>query len=243
MFALPKSVKLRRNKRAEAKLYEQSRELLGDNQREGLHASDLLDPLQTYWRKLKPIPPTEREVMFFLIGRVQHEMLLGHEDGGSEEEHIHDDVLGIIYTPDKLTKKGEPIELKTSRAMFEAKKVLDIDNYIEQLLIYMAARKKTTGYIQILYMNLREDPDNKYNRTTRPQFRFYKVTISEEDLEAYREQIKETSTALKEAIEKEDPSGLPLCRKWKCGYGNCPYWSDCKPKGRHGKKAKKDWEA
>lgn len=242
MLTLPKnSLKVTRHKAAEAELLKKLRDVLGANEREGIHASDLLDPRQSFWRMKDPRELDEREVGFFIIGRVLHEIVLAHQDGESDlPTQVHPE-LGIHYSIDSLDAAGNPVELKTSRAKFEMKKVSEIDNYIEQLLAYMAASGRTEGRIDVLHLSLLDNP--QYSQRTSPAVRSYKVVVSEADLKQFKTELQATSNALKTALSNDDPSELPLCRTWKCGYGNCKWWTKCKPPGRHGKKNKKDWTA
>lgn len=242
MLPIPASLELYRDEAAEQELYNKFVSVLGANEREGIHASDLLDPRLAYWRKVKPLPPTQREVMFFLIGRVLHEIVLQHDTGEMDLGSIEHPDLGIIYSPDDKDTKGRPIELKTSRAKYEPKGWRDLDNYLEQLLIYMAAMGAKEGRIDILYLSMLDDPNNKFVQTSTPQLRSYGVKISKKDLEYFKSQVKSTAEELKLAIKLGKPEMLELCREWKCGARNCPYWKDCKPEGRYAKKAKKEWE-
>lgn len=109
----------------------------------------------------------------------------------------------------------------------------------------MAALDKTSGRIDVLYISMPTEPDNPHNPTTLPQLRTYVVKVSRKDLNHLKTVIKSTAIELGLAIKQSKPEMLPLCREWKCGYGVCPYWSDCKPEGRWGggRTSKKQWEA
>lgn len=240
-ITLPKSLEMKRSRRLENGMRKKARKLLGDNYREGIHASDLLDPRQSYWRKVDPQPPTDTEVLYFLIGRVLHELILVHDDKGSDLGSFEHPQLGITYSPDQLTsKEGYPVELKTTRGWYEAKSIKDIDSYVEQLLIYMASLDVTEGVIVVLYLNLKKDPKNNRSFATEPTWRCYKVSILKADLKKVKTEIKKTAKAIKKAIETGDYEKLPLCRQWKCG-DRCPYWEQCQPKGRYPNITRKTW--
>lgn len=246
MFTLPKSLYLQRDEAAEKGRMDKLRDVLGNNEREGIHASDLMDIKQSFWRKKKPMAPTDLEVKYFTIGTVLHELLLVHEDGEMDLPTVVHPEFGIHYSVDDEDEEGNPVELKTSRAEFEPKKVMDLDTYLEQLLIYMACRDKCKGRIDILYLSLRDDPESQYNKKKTPELRSYTVQVTQADLNIYKDQIKEKFGALTGALKAPFGSSpwkkLPHCRAWKCGTGKCPYWKECKPEGRHGIRAKKNWE-
>jgi hypothetical protein len=177
----------------------------------------------------------------FMIGQVLHAFVLSavggvNLDWKSDEGSRESKELGITYSPDKMIK-GIPRELKTSRSFYEPKTIDDLSLYAEQLLVYMAAERITTGQLWVLFLNHK----NEQGKTS-PEFRAYTVTLSQEDLAALIQNLKDTRATLDTAIETKDPSKLPLCRKWKCGEGNCEWWGSCKPEGRHGIPVKK-WES
>lgn len=243
MIQIPESINIVRSPKTERVLLDRSREwLMKDERVPGIHASDLLDPLQAYWRRVDPQPMSDRLVPIFMIGKVLHAFILSAVEGvnlswDSDQGSRQSEVIGIAYSPDHLIK-GIPREVKTSRSFYEPKDVSDLDMYIEQLLIYMAAERITKGQLWVLYLNLKDSAGK-----TAPQFRAYTVTISPEDLEKVITSLTTTRKELQMAEEKKDPSALPLCRDWKCGKGNCEWWDKCKPKGRYGITKKKDWTA
>jgi len=235
MLQLPESVQIQRFVKAEQKLLDKARKWLEREQRTpGIHASDLLDPRQAYWRHVKPQPISDRLVPMFLIGKVLHAFVLNAIDeipmdlNKTDEGSFISEELGCSFSPDKVTN-GKPRELKTSRSFYEPKTVKDVDFYLEQLLIYMAGMDSTEGQIWVLYTNLKNEEG-----ITSPQFRCFKVKISAKDLKHYKKEVKETSRQLQWAIDNKSPEVLPLCRKFKCGQGYCEWWQDCQPQGRFG---------
>ena len=241
-LVIPPSVIATRQPQTEKKLTKQAREWLeGDERSPGIHASDLLDIRQAYWRHVDPQGLSDREVWTFLIGKVLHAFTLSAIDERelswqSGEKSRHSKLLEIDYSPDKLTKKGVPRELKTTRSFYAPKEddegrvdLADIEVYIEQCLIYMAAENKTEGMLDILYLNLKDEK----GRTT-PQMRSYKVVIDESDLEKMQTYLKRKRDRLEAAIKSGNFQELPLCRLWKCSERMCAWWSQCKPEGRYG---------
>lgn len=241
MLALPESVTITRNKKVESQLMEKARTWLEKGDRaKGLHASDLLDPRQSYWKYKKPHPLSDRLIPMFLIGKVLHAFVLNAVDevplnlDQTDEGSFYSEDIGIHFSPDHV-KGGQPRELKTSRSFYEPKTAKDVDFYLEQLLIYIAAMNATNGQLWVLYLNLKEDG------VTTPQFRCFTVTISKADLAAYKQKLQATRILLDNALKQNKPEVLPLCRPFKCGEKQCEWWGDCKPMGRFGID-KKNWE-
>lgn len=108
MIPIPASLTIARDKQAEAALFEKFAQVLGAGERSGIHASDCLDPRMTYWRKVKPLPNTPRDIMFFIIGQVLHEIILKHDTGKMDLGSTTHPDLGIVYSPDDVDEKGEP---------------------------------------------------------------------------------------------------------------------------------------
>ncbi len=245
MIELPKSLKLNRDIRDENALLQAAKDWLEKDQRaEGIHASDLLDLRQAYYRHTDPRGLSSRETTLFLVGKVLHAFVLGSRAGEAvdlaktDEGSRYSEELGLWYSPD--WDKGEVAEFKTSRVFKEPKTIGDVDVYLEQVLVYMAAKNVTEAKLWVLLINLKTD-DN--SRRTVPAFRCYKISISPEDLEQAVQYIRGQRDILDTAIRDRRPDGLPVCRAWKCGEGNCPYWGNpCKPEGRYEKDDPSDWE-
>ena len=242
MLTLPPSVSLTRNKKIEGQLLEKARTWLETSDRApGVHASDLLDPRQAYWKHVKPLPLSNRLIPMFLIGKVLHAFVLNAVDGveldldQTDEGSSFSKELGIHFSPDHVKGK-QPRELKTSRSFYEPKCVKDVDNYLEQLMIYLAAMDSTEGQLWVLYLNLKDE-----NGITSPAFRCYTVRISADDLEQFKKTVVATRLMVEAAIAQKKPETLPLCRAWKCGELQCEWFKDCRPKGRYGID-KKSWK-
>jgi hypothetical protein len=232
---IPASAKVARNKASEAMLGTKARAWIeGDERTPGLHASDLTEPLMAFWQRVSPKALPDKLVNMFLVGKVLHAFVLGAVDGSAVDITTTDsgsrssDSLGITYSPDAVID-GVVRELKTSRALYEARDLRDIDTYLEQLLVYMVATNTTYSQLWILYINLKDE-----NGRTTPSFRAYDFTISEEDLAATKAYLVATKERLEKAIESRDPSGLPLCKEFKCGATNCQWYAECRPAGRWG---------
>lgn len=242
MLKIPESVEISRSPKSEQVLLDRCRTWLEREERKaGLHASDLLDPRMAYFKRKYPVALPDRLVNMFIVGKFGHIIVLSAVDGviginlASDEGSEWSEDLGVWYSVDK-TISGIPRELKTTRSFFEAKTHKDLSLYVEQLLIYMVARKSLVGQLWVLYLNLKDDEGK-----TAPQWRAFTVKVTKEDLEAYRIQLKQTAHSLNDALKTDDFKQLPLCRAFKCGKGNCDYWEQCKPEGRYGV-PKTKWE-
>lgn len=232
MLEVPDSLTIKRSKKSEALLMERSRKWIeGAERTPGIHASDLLSPRMAYWHRIRPTPISDRLVTTFLIGKVLHAFVLSAVDEAKGTDWSTDEgsktskELGIEYSIDSFLGKI-PRELKTSRSPFEPRDAKDIWHYIEQLLIYMAAEDKTTGEIWVLYLSLRE------KSKTNPAYRAYKITVSQEDLDALKKHFKGMADAINKALDTKDHTPLPLCAAFKCKRTECAYFDECKPETR-----------
>ena len=238
MLTLPRSLDIHRNRSAEQKLVDKTREWLerDSKDRTGIHASDLLDPRKAYFDKKFPQPMTNRMVGLFFVGKVLHVFFLSalfnkkgvdwKSDGGS----TFDKDLGFSYSPD-WDKDGVPGELKTSRGKYEQSNS-DLGLYLEQLMIYMAAKKSVKGRLVVLMTSLPAPRGEGWG--TYPQYRAYDITCSTADLTKYRTNLKATRLLLEKALKTGKFTDLPLCRPFKCGRSQCPHFERCQPPTRFG---------
>lgn len=229
-LTLPTSIDVERDPAAETVLYDEAREFLTREERtEGIHASDLLFPRKGHFRQVDPQPLDERQVGLFLVGKVLHAFILRHNNLAADEGSRYSEELGLWYSPD-LPDEKEPAEIKTSRSWYEPKTLADLETYLHQLLIYLAAMNVTTGRLWVLYINAKDE-----NGRSRPAFRAYKVTLSREELEAHQLKIRKLRDAIADSVTTNNPKSLPLCAEWACGPKECPWFNrGCKPEGRHG---------
>jgi hypothetical protein len=239
LLTLPKTIEVIRNEDEEDRLFEKTKVWLkaGNKQRDPrIHASDLLDPRKAYWNRKHEEPMTNRMAGNFFVGKTLHAFFLTALAGKTGTDLTDTDVGGtwdpslqITYSNDFQNKSGTiPGELKTSRALNEQSK-RDLLGYIEQLAIYMAAKKSLIGRLVVLRL-MGKDTSKGYG--SYPQYRAYQIEWTKKDLAAYRKEILATSKLLSRAIKTNKPTLLPLCRDWKCGKSNCGHWAECKPEGR-----------
>jgi len=235
---------IERDEWQEVRLLEEARKYIEDDNKKrvsGIHASDLLDPRLSYFQTISPQPSSERQIYFYLIGKILHHFVLeviNPEIEKTATDHGTKKELGILYSPDEIDKAGYPVELKTNRANFEP--TLDnfqseYSHYLEQLAVYMICENVMTGFLWLLYLNLKDE-----SRRTFPAFRCYKVEMTAEQFKEVEQNIIANRDQLKKAIEERNHRLLPLCRQWKCGT-SCIRWSDCQPEHRWPATNKKSW--
>lgn len=226
-LVLPPSLDVERDHEMEKALYDEARGwLTQETRQEGIHASDLLFPRKGYWRQVDPQPLDQRQVGLFLVGKVLHAFILRHDNLAADEGSTYSEALGIWYSPDK---RNPPTEIKTSRSWYEPKTLSDIETYLHQLLIYLAAENSTEGRLWVLYVNARDEAGR-----TSPAFRAYRVRLDPEELPAVQLDIRRLRDAIADAVLRRNHKELPLCPEWSCSPKECPWWSRCQPEGRYG---------
>ncbi len=246
MLTLP-VLDIMRNEDAEDALVETTKAWLAQEGKERdprIHASDLLDPRKAYWNRHHKEEVTPKMAGNFMVGKVLHAFfstamnkkqglsLVDTDVGGTWDKS-----LGISFSNDwekdcKTTDSpnGIPYELKTSRALNEQTN-RDLSSYLEQLCIYMVAKKSLVGRLVVLRLM---GKDNAKGWGSYPQYRAYEITWTKPSMAKYRKQIVETAKLLTKALKLKKPKLLEICRDWKCGKGNCGHWELCKPEGRYG---------
>lgn len=242
MLTLPEGLTIDRSELDEVRLTEQARAWIDqDNQTRlgGIHASDLMDPRLAYWRAIDPKPHSDRTIWLFVVGKILHHFVVdlptgtalpGQSDSGTRK------AVGILYSPDRIGDRGQPIELKTNRAQYEPEDpARDYAHYLEQLVTYMALMDCEEGSLWILHLNLLVE------RRTEPQPRCYTVRVPKAELFEFKQELSQTRERLVEAQAQRNPSELPLCRAWLCG-PTCPWWKPCQPAGRY-PLPKRQWSA
>lgn len=235
MIPLPPTIAVDRDEAAEKELLDRARAWLETDSagREGIHTSDLLMPRKGYWRKIDPQPLSAREIGLFLVGKVLHAFVLSDNEQGSvdirntDEGSRYSEELGLWYSPDKLGG-GVPVEFKTNRGMYPAKDIGDLETYLQQLLVYMAAQNVTEGRLVVFYTNAKDE-----SRKTSPQFRVYVVNVTPDELEGVKYHTRKLRDDLVDALTRKNHERLPLCPAWACHPEQCAWWSKCKPAGRY----------
>lgn len=175
--------------------------------REGVHVSDLVYCLRgAFFRKVCPVPFTERQLGFFVDGARRHEVLQGLLDVKFE---VAVEKFGVRGSVDILLDL--PLELKTTRA-----RVSLPDHYFRQLGYYAVLLGVDGGYLVVMRLN------------SEVPWEFYTVGWSGEEMKKMMEEMKTRAELLRSALAKRDVVCLPKCgplMEWKCKY--CLYRDRC----------------
>jgi len=185
-----------------------------EEERIGIHATDLLWPRQAVFRKLQGSRISERDVVFFALGAGEGEVaeeLIGRR---REVIVIHN---GIIHTVDSvITEIYEliPVEIKTTRASPPSVK----NHYLLQLGTYCLAMHVDHGKLVIFYLN-----DGVIET--------YKVRYPAEALKEINQFEVERRDKILESLKLKNPLKAPYVAgdpdlDWKCL--SCQYWIKCK---------------
>ena len=189
--------------------------------RKGWHVTDIaLCPRQRVFKKIDPLPITNKELNMYSSGRGIHEavqhLFMSNPGMFEKEKYVeYNDIVGSIDIFDK--KRNTPLEFKTLRAS-KIDKPKSFQE--EQLRYYMAMQNTPNGYmIYQCLMNFGNDA-----------WRQFKVTMTEQERKDQLEKLAREIQALKFAMENNDPSlvrgvysdeGL----SWICD--DCPYTKEC----------------
>lgn len=247
MLALPKQLGISRDLEEEQRLHAEAKLYLEREFRDkGIHASDLLDSRQAFFRIRDNVEGVEdRLVNMFLVGKLAHafiEVIKGREDGEPTKSDAGTRYVDDIYfSPDFVDKHGIPDEVKTTRSFYLPKAAYLPDDstfhrYIEQLMIYMCLMDVNEGRLSALFLNSKDETGR-----TSPQFYVWKIKADPRAMKMYRKQINMVKDQLLEALRSGKFADLTLCRAWMCR--DCPWWNECQPPGRYGIEKEKDWTA
>jgi len=185
-----------------------------EEERIGIHATDLLWPRQAVFRKIQGSRISERDAVFFALGAGEGEVaeeLIGRR---REVMVIHN---GIIHTVDSIITDGYeliPVEIKTTRASPPSVK----DHYLLQLGMYCLAMNVDHGKLVIFYLNdgVLETYKVRYPAETLKEIDRFEVERRNEIL---------TALKLKDPLKASCVAGDPEL-DWKCL--TCQYWTRCK---------------
>jgi hypothetical protein len=202
-------MEIKRNPSIEQWAVEEVRNVWGTGIREGIHLSDLLAPRKAYWQRIKPMKPTIKEISYWTSGSAIEDKFLRAID------YQHGEVKqwgGIWYTPD--TFFNFPAEIKSRRRGLaeEGKEAEYYEHYLKQLKGYCAVENKQKGWLIVLSLLEKQD-----NNKTAPEWAYYDVLFTPEELEEERGRLISTKEALGNALRESNHTGLPLCPSWMCG--------------------------
>jgi len=166
-----------------------------------IHVSELILCLRlSYFRRRKPKPPTERELSFYLDGARRHEII---EMLYGEASEVKIEKGGIVGTVDILD--DYPVEFKSTR-VYKGENFPE--HYLRQIAFYMVLLGKREG--RFIIQNLLPKKDEV-------SFGTFKITLSEEKFNEYKEEMIKSANLLKNALLADDPSILPGPKEdWRC---------------------------
>jgi CRISPR/Cas system-associated exonuclease Cas4 (RecB family) len=198
-----------------------------NKERDGIHVSDiLLCQRETVFRRLNPLPITDRELGFFTVGRAIHEavqQLAKYFPKYEVEKEINYEIDGIVLKAhiDLYDKENNiPIEAKTVRN----KKVSPTDEpkpfNVDQLKMYMSLVDADIGYI--IYQLLLEYEDFP--------FKIFEVRMSKEERTKMLEDMVTDALNLQMNIDMKTPENskhvfFDKDKNWKCQY--CKFSQEC----------------
>jgi len=182
----------------------------GSEAREGIHLSDLLAPRRAYWQKIKPMKPTLKEISYWTSGSAIEDKFLkaiGYKKGEEKEWQ------GILYNADVFLG-NLPAEIKSRRRALakEGEEAQMYDHYLKQLKGYCAVENKQKGWLIVLSLAEKQD-----NNKTMPEWRYYDVMFTEEELMEEQARLINARASLMVALERKDHTFLPECPHWMCG--------------------------
>jgi hypothetical protein len=206
-------VQIIRNKLRESELFESIRKNFSEKDAErrgGIKLSDLLYPRRSYHSKMHPMPPSDEEIQYWVVGR-------GHEDAvhriaGLEKE---DSKVwnGIWYGIDFYV--GHPIEMKTRRGYLakEGEEEDRYDSYLKQLIGYCACEDKMTGELWVWSLLEKKDAFR-----SAPEMACYDCTFTREEIEDEKQRLMDTKRLLMSALAGDEDAynSFQDCPQWMC---------------------------
>jgi hypothetical protein len=201
-------MKIIRDRDLEGRLYTTIQDNWNNNERMGIHLSDLLVPRRAYYQKLFPKPATPDEILYWLSGSAIETGLgraLGVSHGATAEYE------GVFYSPDFFLEHLTELKSRRRYLAEEGKEEAEYEHYLNQLKGYLAFTKKNVGNLVII--SLAEKVDNW---KTKPVLAGYRVEYTDEELDGIRYELLAVKEKLQIALENKDPKDLPLCPRWMC---------------------------
>jgi hypothetical protein len=185
------------------------RTLWGKTPRTGIHLSDLISPRRAYWERVKPLPATDKEIQYWLIGRGHEEAL--HEASGFRHG-VEQEVEGIVFTPDFF--HNFPDESKTRRGYLAkpGEETIKYDYYLKQLRGYCALTGSSQGWLRVWSLMEKQD-----DFSTAPEFAAYRVEFTIGELTKELQNLIVTRASLVEALRQGNHKLLSQCPEWMCG--------------------------
>jgi hypothetical protein len=162
--------------------------------------TDLLDPRTAYWRTIAPVEPTPERRAIMEGGREAH-LRIGHALAPARLREVRLRREGIVGQIDLI--EGGPVEIKTTSLPADAAAVrVSRPSYIEQLGMYCALMDHPSG--RLLLAGSSAGPPTPVD--------VYDGRFG--TLEPVWSEMRARAQALRSALERRVPDGLPRC-PWK----------------------------
>jgi hypothetical protein len=205
---------LTRNENREKEIFDRIRKNFQAKDAErsaGIKLSDLLYPKKAYWQKKNPMPPTNDDINYWVIGRGHEDVMHRVSELNKPDSKIWE---GIYYGMD-FQEAGVPIEMKTRRGYLakEGDEIKKYDTYLRQLIGYCAIEKIEHGELWV--WSLLEKTDTFRSA---PKMVCYDVNFEQVELERERLRLLGTRDILVKALngDKECYDMLSDCPEWQC---------------------------
>jgi len=186
---------------AESEVENKSREK--DNLR---HVSDAVFPRKTYYEITEGRKITDKAIGFWFLGKAigsELQRILGKEHS-EVEARWENFVAHMDYFGEWL------IEIKSSRKWTVAAKPSPW--YVRQAVDYCAVTGRKEAMILVVYPTSGRNFRGKQSSTI--EMAAWKVTLTDKELEAVREDMRLTSKALDRAVQEKNPADLPPVPPW-----------------------------
>lgn len=227
---------VRDNRRAEEfwdfiyKMFTKVRDLKPDE----AHVSELMAPRKAYWTRILGERVSDKMIGLFATGEAFH--LMFQHAIGEEYAEVQVRHSGVVGTQDVLPPDGEVTEIKTSRKWSVPED--PEPRYIDQLTAYMAMSDKPIGHVLVLYLTAGRKWDG--SAPSALELVSWRVELTKQERTEIRAALVSEKDRLFDAIKQRKPEMVDLCPDWMCAniYKGevkdvCPYYEDCKPKGRY----------
>lgn len=207
-------MELSRNLNREAEVFQKIKDyftIKDAGKSDNIKLSDLLYPKQAYFQKKFPLPITDDEVNYYVIGR-GHEEVVHKYTGYFKPESKQWN--GIWYGVDFMIT-DKPIEMKTRRGWLakEGEERERYESYLKQLVGYCACEGINQGELWIWSLL---EPTDEFRSA--PKMVCYDVNFTQEEIEKEQLRLLQMKDCLLHALDWDTVSHtlLPDCPEWKC---------------------------
>jgi len=175
-------------------------------EREGIHVHDLLFCMRkTYLQKKGLLPPTDEDLVYWVIGQGYHKLLEGEI---SEFELPRDGIIGTIDTILLEGRTVVPVEFKSTRAS-SRKSIEEMPHWIEQIKAYCYIVGTLEVRLRVLYLM------GNY-RGLKPQFKSYRIKFTKEEIDSFWQELLSRKRELENALERSELPPPKPRYVWEC---------------------------